>query len=362
MFNPAGQVLDLYDDTGLDVVLQNADRLEKTAGDSELMSPDEMAKLGNEDFALIFVLPTGKTLRKYATNNSGHTVVSQIYFEKNAHKLPEEARKVAAYNLYKAHLRHGIEIPTFLQSIEKEAGDRLFYAHQLQDPQPQEEQEKEAEIIDGEFLLLTENEDGSKTRRYRCTNVLQCKEAMDDFSTNYQELEPSERVLAARALEKQASKYHLPISSEIIVKYASDEYNGTLGGYVNLRVHMLGDGPETEGLKTLLMKSADMHPLEFASELEEFDRLTGLHGLWDQSLPDPYASTLGGGTSTVKVGSVEVSEAVVRRAVAQTEKLAEMFRPEMVNRFQTDPLATFKILPPAVQADILERSGESETL
>jgi hypothetical protein len=361
MFNPAGKVLDLYDDAGLELVLQNADRLEKTAGDGELMSPEELSRLGDEEFAAIFVMPTGKRLRKYAMHNSGHTTLSGLYFEKNAFRLPEEVRKIAAYNLYKAHVRHGIEIPPFLRSIEKEAGDRVFYAHQLEEPEPKDETEKEAAMEDDEFLLVREEEDGSTTRMFRCTNVLQCKEAMEDYETNYRELEPSERVLAARALVKQAERYGLEADTRAIQKYASDEYNGTLGGYVNLRVHMLGDGPESEGLRTLLEKSADMHPLEFASELEEFDRITGLYGLWDTSLPDPYASTLGGEEPTVKVGSFEVTESVVKRAVAKTEKLAEMFRPEMVGRFQQDPIATFKLLSPSVQADILERAGETET-
>ena len=89
-------------------LIKNADeryvRMEKRAG-----VPDDL-------FAL--VLHNGEeTMRKFACVDAGHTALSVEYFMKTAHKLPENAQKVAAANLCEACSWYDIEPPEDLKKI-----------------------------------------------------------------------------------------------------------------------------------------------------------------------------------------------------------------------------------------------------
>jgi hypothetical protein len=89
--------------------------LVKTANEKYL-TPEGRAHLPDDMFAL--VLRDGDvTLRKYACVDAGHTALSVEYFLKTAHKLPEEAQKVAASNLCTACDWYDIEPPEALQKI-----------------------------------------------------------------------------------------------------------------------------------------------------------------------------------------------------------------------------------------------------
>ena len=124
----SGLVLDIYDDKGnggaqmreMFPSLESVPSLLKTAS---FYSPEDLAKLPDESFAL--VLDTGeKTLRKYACTDAGSTAMSAVYLVKNAHKLPEEAQKVAAQNLLIACDWYGLDKPRELLKMAT-VGDLL---------------------------------------------------------------------------------------------------------------------------------------------------------------------------------------------------------------------------------------------
>jgi hypothetical protein len=115
----SGLVLDVYDDrdgwvvkdiwpTLADVpeLVKQAQRL--TAEDREVL-PDDLYALVLHDGPV--------TLRKYACADPGNTWLSVHYFLKTAHKLPEEAQKVAASNLHTACGWYALEPPEELKKI-----------------------------------------------------------------------------------------------------------------------------------------------------------------------------------------------------------------------------------------------------
>lgn len=97
----AGVVLDFYDDPSgalLKKMFPTLDSLHEYIKTAHILTPEEHEVLRDEAYALIMV-NEGKVLRKFACVDAGNTLLSSLYFEQNAHLLPEEAVKVAAVNL-----------------------------------------------------------------------------------------------------------------------------------------------------------------------------------------------------------------------------------------------------------------------
>ena len=116
----AGVTLDFYDDKGAFIkeCFPEADKLPdviKTAN----VKPQE--SVPDEQFALV-AQNNGHILRKYACTDPGTTSMSVMYFLKHAEKLPEEAVKVAADNLFEACIRHNILPPEPLIKLAAEFG------------------------------------------------------------------------------------------------------------------------------------------------------------------------------------------------------------------------------------------------
>lgn len=361
MFDPSGRVLDLYDDSDMSLVGDNADRLVKAAGTADVLSPDDLAELPDEEYALVLRnSTTGRKIRKYAMVSPAHVALSSLFFETYGYQLPEECRKVAAYQLYRAHHRHHMEIPAFLQATDKDEDRQEFWMHELDDPVDQwdmkEANAQEAHIPNSEFLYVKEAANGDIERYYHVTNVLECKEALADFEQTFHQFDPAERVIVAEALKEAAGHYKLASDGAMLGRYTSREYNSALPIYVNLRAHLLGKTAEADGLREFLKQAGQMDPLDFATQLYEFDKQTKLARFWDRSLVDPFASVLGGGIRQVKVGDDLVSEEDIRKAASNTEVLQRMFRSATLEKFAEDPVGTFLTLPPRVQSDVLARA------
>lgn len=97
----AGVVFDFYDDPSGELVktaFPTASDLPEFVKTAHILSPEERDVLRDEAFALI-MSNEGKVLRKFACVDAGNTLLSCLYFEENAQRLPEEAVKVAALNL-----------------------------------------------------------------------------------------------------------------------------------------------------------------------------------------------------------------------------------------------------------------------
>jgi hypothetical protein len=80
------------------------------------LTPERRAELPDDLFAV--VLQDGDlSLRKYAMTDSGNTALSVLYFLKTAHRLPEEAQKVAAARLCEACDWYNLTPPEGLKKV-----------------------------------------------------------------------------------------------------------------------------------------------------------------------------------------------------------------------------------------------------
>lgn len=97
----SGLVLDVYDDRKGELfksIFPSRAEVPELIKSAHLLTEVERRALPDDLFAL--VLRDGDvTLRKFACVDPGNVALSMLYFEKNAHKLPMHAQKVAAKNL-----------------------------------------------------------------------------------------------------------------------------------------------------------------------------------------------------------------------------------------------------------------------
>lgn len=114
----SGLVLDVYDDSDGVIVrdLYGSSGVPELTKHAHAITAEERVRLPDEAFALILV-DRDVELRKFATIDAGNTQLSVDFFLKTAHKLPLEARSVAAENLWAACGTYGIEAPAELQKM-----------------------------------------------------------------------------------------------------------------------------------------------------------------------------------------------------------------------------------------------------
>ena len=84
---------------------------------AEYLPPERRAVLPDDLYALVLQNGEDVALRKFACTDAGNTALSVEYFMKTAHKLPENAQKVAAANLCEACSWYDIEPPEVLEKI-----------------------------------------------------------------------------------------------------------------------------------------------------------------------------------------------------------------------------------------------------
>lgn len=113
----AGVVFDFYDDPSgslLKTAFPKPEELPDLIKTAHILNSEERDVLRDEAFALI-MSNEGKILRKFACVDAGNTLLSCLYFEENAQRLPEEAVKVAAVNLAAFCEEYGFEPTNFVK-------------------------------------------------------------------------------------------------------------------------------------------------------------------------------------------------------------------------------------------------------
>lgn len=97
----SGLILDVYDDVRGELfrtIYPTRTEVPELIKSAHFLTEVERRSLPDDVFAL--VLRDGDvTLRKFACIDPGNVALSMLYFEKTAHRLPDEAKKVAAKNL-----------------------------------------------------------------------------------------------------------------------------------------------------------------------------------------------------------------------------------------------------------------------
>jgi hypothetical protein len=116
----SGLILDVYDDVGgaqLKSFFPTAQDIPGLVKSAHVLDSNGLGRLPDDVFALVLVNGEEK-LRKYACIDEGNTALSVVYFLKNAHKLPAEARQRTAENLKVASGWYGLDVP---EELQKEA-------------------------------------------------------------------------------------------------------------------------------------------------------------------------------------------------------------------------------------------------
>ncbi len=124
----AGLVLDLYDNPrDLKTIFPSVDVIPDSVKVAHHLSPDELAKLPDDVFALV-LMDNGDRLRKFACVDEGNTILNLGYFFLHGHKLPEDAQHRAAENLKVACAWYNIEVPEELEKVALGLGTVLTAA------------------------------------------------------------------------------------------------------------------------------------------------------------------------------------------------------------------------------------------
>ena len=345
MYRLAGKVIDVYDDLKMDHLKENLSKV----GSLKLAPVDQVMKLPNEQFALVFLTKTGRAIRKYPVHDADSTVISNLYFEKMASKLPPEARAVAATFLKKASEKYKLS-PS--KTLEKQAVGEI-HSNLVDVTKCTDEQ---LEVKANHTALGSD---------YPIDTPMQIKTAMSYFDENAPLLKPAHRREFATTVVARAEALKIPVSgSSQINKYAGAKFGNLIESAYHERLNLIaGDSQACKTLKHMFEKKASFTPDEFAASLEKFDVSNGLERFWDRGalgLRDPFRSTFENikMASVLKVGGKTVDPMKIQK-LAGSEALKRNYDAQFCEAFSQAPVEVFQSLPRPDQTAILGLIGEA---
>ena len=408
MLKTSGLMLDVHDDISGDTLrgfFPTPEAIPEVIKQAHALSPSDRDRLPDDDFALVLVDQDQK-LRKYACIDEGNTRLSVLYFAANAHKLPEEAQKVAAANLATACNWYGIEVPEEIEKIaiglatgltllsapatikgthtqmkqnmanikaHEAAGQTVVAKHaevantSLMPGQPPSDRsvkpsktvvQKTAmspyvDVSSSEAAKLPVEKKASRTvlnGRYPLDSYEQVKAASAYFDEFGKRMQPEERREYCLGLVKRADELGIKISSDAR-KYGSEGYapEDEIKVALDARRSILMDPVERLILDELAEKKAMMSPEDFCATLEEFDKVAELAHHYDSYIPDPFYSTYG--TKEAEEYSFLNGNDIVTEKDLQCfgstkfRSLQATFGEDFAKEFQKDPVGIFKSMP-----------------
>lgn len=331
MYRLAGKVIDAYDDIGNKELQANLEKV----GDCSLAPVDEVMKLPHDQFALVFLTKTGRAVPKFPIHDASATRISALYFEKNSHKLPPEARVVAASFLKKAAEKFKLEAP---KGLDKQAGTEIT-SNVVDVRKCTEEAPKEA--APKHYAL---------GKSYPIDTLAQVKCACEYFEEHVGNLAPKDRREFAKNASARAADLKVKIhAGSMMAKYAGSAFGALIDCARAERLSLLsGDSDAKKALDHLFEKRSSWKPDEFAAELEKFDVANKLDRYYDRQrgVRDAFRSTF----ETIKTaGSVKVGNKVITHAqlqgLASSEVLKRTFDTDFCREYASDPVAVFNSLP-----------------
>lgn len=355
MYKISSQVIDYYDDKTLLLDLMGVEipDILKTA---EMLAYDEASKMQDEYYAVIMMTKTGGLLRKYPTFDKEHTYLSCLAFEKTAHRLPVEAVKTAASNLYSMCLYHNIDCPATIKKLASDITTNIVRIDESKDLPlefyMQEEVNKvaSANVDDTEYGLVTE----SGHKMYPLNTRANVSAAINYFEKKAYTMLPQYRDQLAKNICKFASSYDLEVPATISM------YNSEKGDNIlfNLRARMplTKTAEEKECLSTIMKLSGSLDKNTLIKYIDEFDKTAGLNKYWDRHIKNPYTTVLEKvAVEDEKLNDDEINEQDI---MDYSQGFAGQDLPghlpdEIVNKFIGDPIGTFHNMPEIQQELIL---------
>ena len=409
----SGLILDVYDDYKGDVLralYPTADVLPDFVKSAQCLSAEDHQRLPDDVFALV-LKNEDQVLRKFACIDEGNTVLSVQYFLANAHKLPEEAQKIAAANLVTACSWYDIVVPEPLakladvtgtscmpyqeptnktvgtsKTVIKKAGlGHLVPGHkgETQNFGPEETEHSDythgknpakmpqarqikahCDVSSKTASAVVQTKEAStfalpSEKKYPLDSYVQIKTAGEYFEEYYKNFTPQHRHEYAANLIKRAGDVGLTMGDMALrygaLKYAShDDINVA---YELRDKACAWDDNAREMLHELFEKRAELDPEVFAAALGEFDKAAELTHLYDAHVPDPYASTFG---FEKKANAVDVDEGALHKlARSKMAALQEKFASDFCEEFKRDPVGIFQSMPSEQQQILLKMANEA---
>lgn len=407
----SGLVLDVYDDVHGDVIrglFSSFDAVPELLKTAQAISQADRDRLPDDAFALVLVNGEDR-LRKYACTDAGNTALSVFYFLENAHKLPDDAQKVAAANLVTACGWYDLAVPERLEKVALSVntavtamaapslirGTRDNIKQNLAQVRA-EEQGKYGELTGTTTMPLsadprakaptTLTESVKKTgsrmssmavdvtgrdrpqketvkqaqhyalplqQRYPLDSYEHVKTAAAYFEEFGKRMEPEVRREYCVNLVKRAEALSIPLPYDVTrygsLKLASaEEFELS----IHSRASLLEGAPE---LRDVLSKIAGYYGQATAPmmcvALREFDKLAGLDLHYDSDVPDPYFSVFGKEkTAEEDFHDMDGNEHIhghelKRFSLAGFKQMAGTFGEDFAQEFQKDPVAIYKSMP-----------------
>jgi hypothetical protein len=295
--NGAGVILDLYDDVYIRTVRDlDSNDMEKVAS-VHPMTDREMAKLPDRDFALVITDGVEK-MRKFAIHEPGHVTLSGMYFEKNAHKLTDDARKTAATFIKRACVRFGLPTPVAvlgaLEGQVKVATNRMDMAgafEPLVDEMPTVDL---SDIPDEDFAYVIK-EAYDKTRMYPMQKEAHVLASVRFFGENWRGHQADVAVKIAQALLEKAASLGVDLSNPVVadqVPVLKELSEPALSPDIKTAFMVRKDLVEGESRKTLdelYEKRAEVTPDVLVGLLSKFDEMNDLGAHYESGLGHPSA-------------------------------------------------------------------------
>lgn len=188
--------------------------------------------------------------------------------------------------------------------------------------------------------------------RYPLDSFSQVQSAVGYFDEYFSSFSPEERREYAQNTVKCAAALDIPVS-EAMQKYASNDYapRGEIKMALDSRRALI-DKQGMSILNILQEKTAEVSPEIFCATLREFDRERGLEAYYDRDVFDPYFSTYGAKTATVRDnwsyidGNVYLSAAELKQVVkTRVPSIVQTFGEKFMDEFRKDPITIFESLP-----------------
>ena len=409
----SGLILDVYDDFKGDVLRSlypSSEGLPDFVKTAQVLSSEDRSRLPDDAFAL--VLQNGEqVLRKFACIDEGNTALSVQYFLKNAHKLPDEAQKIAATNLVaacgwydlvvpeplakiadvtgtscmpyqeptdkkvggeKAVIKRAASMPHLVKGHKNESGDfgpeegvKSDYTHgKNPEALPQTKQMKphcdvtEKKASQQEVAKAAEYYALPSEKKYPLDTYTQVKTAGLYFEEFHKDFKPEHRHEYAANLLKRANAIGLTMT-DLAKRYGSQKYASIDDIKVAYEVRdkaCAWDDNAREMLHELFEKRAGLEPEVFARALGEFDKVAGIAHLYDSHVPDPFFSTFG----FEKTASSDVDEAVLHKLARKGHpELQEKFASDFCEEFRRDPVGIFQSMPSDQKQLLLKMANEA---
>lgn len=345
MLKIANQVIDAYDDTDKTYLKKLASLNPRC----NMISASERAALKDHEFALTVITKTASKLNKYPICDKDSTWLSSMYFEKNSHKLPDEACAVAAYHLKTASLRYGLHPTPLVMALAKQAASNTYY-------------EKDGDtksvnvVVRPDLTKLAQVEEVGNnytTAQFAMPNISAVKIAQRYLEDNELNMPLDVLHKYAAAVQRRANELGMFPLKGTIAKYASDHYSPMVDAHISARATLLETKPELKATLTKLGAAKKRFtPSEFAQMLHGFDKQAGLSNYYGSHLTNPYQATFTsepdsfGGFMYKAASQRTLDGGELQKLVnAKYASIKEYFGEHLASELKKDPVTIFESLP-----------------